>query len=190
MALAKDFFNRAVKLVQVAWAARRAGNSDFQPFESVLSLVDSAGIVVTEAVNNLNDAGYPPSSTKLSKSLKVEGPARNGYKVKVNVMAFDYYKYVNQSTHSAKGSNNNNSRKQITATAKQVKKAKKISGIQAKKQNSISAMNTEHAMSQSILQKRNGSGFFDKAVATGRIYAEENLRRAFTQDIINSLEKL
>ncbi|OOQ57151.1 hypothetical protein [Mucilaginibacter pedocola] len=160
---AKAILKQVVKQVRIAWVAKRAGNSAFQPTACVTTLANCAEDFATMAAESFKSRGHPATS-KLYKSFKAKGPYRSGSKVTMQVMALDYYKFVNQGSKAPL----------------RAKIGKKILG------------NTKAGRLYSLASKKRGKnseGFFDEVVAIGGAYTADSLQEAFVQDIINSLEQ-
>jgi hypothetical protein len=178
---------------------------EFEPRESLSSLVKLAAMLVENAQENLNAAGQV-SSGALSDSIQAKEPIEKGKTIYIEVHALDYYDYQNKGVRGTKGGassgnyafkNNFPSEAMVSAIDKWLKHGGAVTQHVLKKHSvsktelkntSISDLDSAYAVARSIkIHGIKGSGYFDKAVKLAQAYASDILGKALSVDIINSL---
>lgn len=178
-------------------------DTPFVPEESEKALIKLAGILITNARNNLQRSSQV-SSGELSDSFQVVNPVSNDKIITLDIEALEYYDFQNKGVKGIRGGNSTGGYafknafpstemvKSITgwmqragmSTANVMKPSSKLE----KKNKNISQMDGAYSVARSIKIKGiRGSGYFDKAVKIAENYAEEVLGQALVIDIINTL---
>jgi hypothetical protein len=181
--------------------------SDFEPDESLATLIELAAMIIVNAQKNLNEGGHIGSG-QLSDSLKVNDPAFVSGRIRLDIQALYYYQFINK---GVKGTSSGSSiggyafkyatpsKKMVLAIAEWIKRAHKVTTHLLKKHAisktehknaTLSDMDNAYMVARSIVQhgiKR--SSFFDKAITIAQQFSREQLGHALAVDIINTIPK-
>lgn len=166
------------------------------------ALVNVAGILANAAADNLHNAGHIGTGA-LASSIQPNLPQVAGSSIKVDVMALDYFDYMNSGVKGVKGGNGKYGFKYARPSSKMVKaiqdwianghitstrtNAAKTPYKGEQKNKSISQLSA-YAVAQSIINKGlKATGFMDKAIQTASDAAEEQVSSGLVVDIISSI---
>lgn len=178
-------------------------NEGLQPRETFTELFLLGGELIEDAQNNLN-ADNSNGSGKLSKSLTLNEPTKNGDIVKTDVMMNFYGQFVNSGVKGTKSGQGKYqfkssfpSTKMVAALEKGISRAKKSSFNTSRsksvskneiKNTSISAIDKAYGAGRNIkMYGIKATGFIDKAVKNASEKMSDRMGAALKVDIINSI---
>lgn len=181
----------------------------FQPVKATSKLILAAGKIVEEAQNNLNKSDRVASGA-LSESLTIIDPVKEGNKIRIDISALPYWKFINDGVKGVKSGQPSSkySFKNMFVGKKMVKAIRKWlirEGLKTKakgqgkpvskrekKRKSITDTSNSIAYAIAKSVKANGlkkTNFLTKAVREGNKYAKDQIGKGFKADIIDSIPK-
>lgn len=182
------------------------GKEGFVPRETASTMVQLAQDIIDQVAANL-DAGGHNSSGALSSSFHMTEPEINGDIITLNIMALDYYDYINKGVRGTKSGmgpysfkNDNPSLKMVQSisdwagrsffSSRNIKVAVTATERKHKAVASLSKMAKAYAIARSIKQKGiKGSGYLDKAINVAKLTMTDRIGAGLAVDITRTLPK-